>query len=816
MSKQWDSNLAQLLLQTLESIPHYRWEEHKKSFWSLTDLHIHNDIRFSDVGNDRFVVISLQAFNYAEQRLAEIEGIRGRFFSKRLHHALVRYVTNNGSDRYSVERILNERYAVSINIPDYEELTRYTTGEHSGRFTQFKDDELIELIPMLEEYPTGMLKTPGLKYIVRRLDGLPHPIYPEAAAAVAWPSAGYIEFMEGAFKGGDSDYIHRLILHEKAHFLWEHLFDKQLKQDWIKLGGWQKDQDEWFTTKQTEFVSAYAHDLNPNEDMAESISHYIVRPDKLRSRAPAKYEFIQNRIMHGTRYISRIREDLTFEVYNLYPDYIYPGQIIRVDIRVDGEPKEDKLVTVEIEIYGESNFDTAQSLYVRIFSGIANTFFDIRLSAIDAHGNHLPKGHIFRGQETVSKYAKQGYWAPENITLEDNNNQQRHQNKRTFGWQLYIDNPLEDLDPPKYVKDSMELSLSENFTDDGKRYQIITATWAVIEKSGIAHVCANLNDEFLETYSRDGSFDYGNYNPETGKVSVDFIMPDYMPSGRYELNRICMRDIAYNGINVFFTHEPDQDPSDNYRHLDETPKSIAIKTENPDLQSPILDLNKITIKAEPTIPEAPNGETIVDITFFVKDNISGYDIGGMYLRDPHGSMHHFWHYPPGRGEMYFTGDPTVYKSYQQQIILPVGSIPGTWGLAEMTLHDKARNVSKYDFTEIVRFEVGDVPAAPELTAELPQTTHLLPNYPNPFNPETWIPYQLAKPAEVSISIYATDGQLVRSLNLGHQSVGIYKSRSRAVYWDGRNGLGESVASGVYFYTLTAGKFNSTRKMLIRK
>ena len=76
------------------------------------------------------------------------------------------------------------------------------------------------------------------------------------------------------------DYIHRLILHEKAHFLWEHHFDEQLKQDWIKLGGWFEnpdDPDGWSTTKQVEFVSAYAHGINPNEDMAESISFYIVR-----------------------------------------------------------------------------------------------------------------------------------------------------------------------------------------------------------------------------------------------------------------------------------------------------------------------------------------------------------------------------------------------------------------------------------------------------------------------------------------------------------------------------------------------------------
>ena len=95
-------------------------------------------------------------------------------------------------------------------------------------------------------------------------------------------------------------------------------------------------------------------------------------------------------------------------------------------------------------------------------------------------------------------------------------------------------------------------------------------------------------------------------------------------------------------------------------------------------------------------------------------------------------------------------------------------------------------------------------------------TALLPNYPNPFNPETWIPYRLATPADVSIAIYTADGKLVRTLDLGNQPVGIYESRSRAAYWDGKNALGEPVASGVYFYTLTAGEFTATRKMLIRK
>ena len=99
---------------------------------------------------------------------------------------------------------------------------------------------------------------------------------------------------------------------------------------------------------------------------------------------------------------------------------------------------------------------------------------------------------------------------------------------------------------------------------------------------------------------------------------------------------------------------------------------------------------------------------------------------------------------------------------------------------------------------------------------VPKETALLPNYPNPFNPETWIPYHLAKDADVTLTIYAIDGQVVRRLALGHQPAGMYQNRSRAAYWDGKNAVGEPVASGVYFYTLTAGDFTATRKMLIRK
>ena len=137
----------------------------------------------------------------------------------------------------------------------------------------------------------------------------------------------------------------------------------------------------------------------------------------------------------------------------------------------------------------------------------------------------------------------------------------------------------------------------------------------------------------------------------------------------------------------------------------------------------------LPIEASPTHIEAPNGETQVDITFRVKDDISGYAHANMFLRDPQGNIFFFRHSDKEWDLLYFSRDPTVYETYHKTIILPVGSAPGVWGLAEMSVRDQANNQQRYDFTEIVR-------------------SQLLANYPNPFNPETWIPYQLSKSTDV--------------------------------------------------------------------
>lgn len=715
LGPEWSAGQAYRLFQTFKSVPQpmndfYAGDSTlQPTLWRLSQRHIQNDIAVEFQNGLRIVTIAEAALTYAEPLLAEIDGVRGRFFSKRLHHAVVRFVTQDGTDNYAIERILQERYGVSLDVPDYSKLTQATTAERAGRFTIFKAEELIALVTMLEEFPQGMHKTPGLKYLVRRLDGTPHPLYP-SAPAVAWPENGYIEFMESAFKGQNAGYIHRLILHEKAHFLWANLFDLRLKQDWIQLGGWYEspeDADGWATTKQTEFVSAYAHAKNPNEDMAESISFYVVNPDKLRSRAPAKYTFIQNRIMHGTRYISRIRPDLTFEVYNLYPDVVYPGRIIRVDIQVHGAPEEDKKIMVELELHREGEFDAAQAAPIRVFSD-KGTFFDLWVHPVSADGQRVHAGHTLRGWETLSRYAANGYWAPDAITLRDAQGNERHESQVDFGWKLYVNNPLADDEPPDYVKNSMRLSLSKA-SEAGRPLQILTVSWRIFEETGVSGVYAQLNDASTETYSRRAE-EWGEYHPETGAASVQLKVPDYLPSGSYTVPYIAMVDVALNARGVYFTN-PGHALRDEEVVIDEPPATIDIVTTRPDVIPPVLDVNRIRIHAEPTQPEEPNGETRVDIKFRVKDNISGYAATAMHLRDPQGVTHFFRHYGPDFYQVYFSGDPTVYHDYHQTIILPVGSIPGTWGLAEMTVRDKAENTLRVDFTETLRFEVDDATTA---------------------------------------------------------------------------------------------------------
>jgi hypothetical protein len=682
----WNLEHSYALLETMGTIPQ-KTRDHSSvtSKWILSNEHIDNDIRITKMESHIVVEISLDVFEHSTPKIAQIDDKMGKYFSQRLHHAMVWYVTDEGNDLDAIERILGERFGISTRVPNYKELTQYTTDESESSFQKFHPLELIEIINMFEEMPKGFHSIDGLDYIIRRADGTSHPSHP-SAPAVGWPSVnpGYIEFMESAFTV-DDDFLHRLIIHEKSHFLWGHLFSDGLKNDWIKLGGWYESSTAfgWSTKKTTEFVSAYSHLKNPDEDMAESISYFVIDPDKLKSRSLPKYEFVRDRIMEGNIYIPTVREDLTFEVFNLYPDYIYPGKIIRVDIFIDGDEHEDKHAKIEIELSGKTQFDGAKNAYLRLLSDIG-TYVDVTLFPIDGS-----LGHILKGEITISANAKSGLWKTNQIIVTDQTGNQRFEGQNDFGWKFFINNVNEDTTPPQYVKNSLKLTKRSEYESYQRLIQIVTASWRVFENQETKVCHATIDQEDLASYSIDA---YGVFDSKNVTCIVDFKITEYFRSGDYTIRQLRMSDEAgNNGITDFTKLAEDH--------------SIFVRTINPDVDYPRLDINNIRISAEPTNPIEPNGETNIKIVYYAKDDKSGLGPVSYILRDPQGIQHSFYHYHKNFHGLFFDGKPEELIRYDINLVLPEGSPPGKWALVQMNLADKANNAKSHEFTEIIHFEV---------------------------------------------------------------------------------------------------------------
>ena len=695
--KTWTQEYAYRLYETLKTIPYCVFEGYSK--FILTEDKIDDDINVEILGDSRIVTIGEDAFYYANPFLVNLDGIRGRFFSKRLHHALVNYATNFGEYEYQVNEILFRRFDCTMDVPDYKALTAGITDEDGACFQKFLPTERVAIINMLEELPEGFHKTPHLNYLIRRLNGHDHPLYP-GAAAVSWcVDNGYIEFMESAFGGNNQEFqTQRLILHEKTHFLWAFTIPDEIKKDWIKVGGWYQDPnagEEWSTTKDVEFVTAYAHGKNPNEDLAESVAYYVKNPDKLRSRAMEKYEFIRDRIMNGTRYISKIPDHLTFEVLNLNPDYDYPGKIKRLDVNVEGAPEEDKKVTVEIELNHIEGFDDgASSASVRLFSpgfmgyggGDLSQYVDLGMFVVD--GND----HLLRGEVIISKFCKTGYWTAGDIIINDYQGNQRFEGRNDCVWNLYLNNSMEDLESPQYESGSLQYTVSDSIIY-GHKVQNLNIRFKATDNVGVKSAMVRIAKESGYYYSSLGDV-YGIYDEKTQTVSVDYIITEFYPTEDYYVGYISLADSAGNYSSIYFSDSSDQ----------EKKKSIHIVTSNPDIEAPIIDLDRISIYAEPTHPDAPDGETKVTINYYAKDDKAGYDIGYYSLLDPQGIEHQEWHYIPGYHDLFFAGDPAVWRRYTIRCVLPQGSTPGIWGLASLTLCDKALNERTYNFVETLIFE----------------------------------------------------------------------------------------------------------------
>lgn len=699
--KEWTQEYAYRIIETLKTLP-IDYYGSKPAKFTLTSDHLTDDISINEMENGSEVKISEDVFYYANPFLVSLDGVRGKLFSKRLHHALTNFITDFGRKRDIVNTILFNRFGCSIDVDDYEGLT----GENAANFQNFHPTELVSIINMFEEMPEGFHKIPNLKYLIRRQDGHKNPYYPDAAA-VSWTvENGYIEFMETTFGGNNQDFeTLRLIIHEKAHFIWSSLLTEEIKNEWIEIGGWYQDVNSvygWSTTKDAEFVTQYAHSKNPDEDMAESIAFYLKDPELLMSRSVNKYDFIRDRIMHGVRYISTVPDYLSFEVFNLWPDYDYPGKIKRVAVNVIGNPEEDKRVVLEVELNHIDGYDDGAS-YARTritspkFYDDENTeysqYVDFWLMPVDNNP------HVLRGEGEISRFSKKGHWTPGDITLTDLQGNERYEGRNDCVVDIYVNNPLEDVIPPTYEEGSLEYELTDTIVE-GHECKNLKVTYKVWDNTGIIEPFARI---YAETDGFNGggtslTDQYGSYDENTGIVEVNFFIPDYFPSTYYYLPFIMFKDCARTEKHIWFSESPSHQPV----------KKIFIQTSNPDLNHPEVDLNRLYLYAEPTHPEAPDGETKVTINLYIRDDISGLGPMHYHFIDPQGIMHgNYWFYHRNFNTMFFEGDPTVWERYQIIHILPQGSAPGRWGLGQLMVSDKAGNEYTYNFVETLIFEPDD-------------------------------------------------------------------------------------------------------------
>lgn len=675
----WDDSTVTRFYELLTELPSviYSRNASVNSIWYLTDSYLSDDILFNKVDNYYIVYLSKAAVENATPRIATINNQSTTHYSKRLFNALIRFYTDNGYDSNACEAVLNNNFGCSFYPASYSALTSGITNEGDSSFMEFLPEEKVLILEYFEAMPKGMHYLDALKYIVRRTKGTVDPIYP-SAAAVTWTYADepYIEFMDDAFFTSFEDTT-RLLIHEKTHIYWTYYLSESLKDMWYEVGGWYLENNTWYTSKQTEFVSAYAHDHNPDEDFAETVAFYITDPYMLKSRSISKYNFIKDYIMNGTYFLTDYREDLSFEVFDSDPDYIYPGQVQSVDVTVYEDLYNDKVVDIDIYLYDSPATDKEGanwgSIRLEPENNYNNCYYDISVDPVDDEKLHL------KGSTVISKNSPSGYYYNTQLRFGDLNGNERYETNEDCLIQVYVDNPLEDKESPVLDINSLKLDLRDNIVNGERAGQYLYITFDYHENIKLSRVLVRLvNTDDMNSFV-DLDHNYSAFIDEIQeRITFTYFIPEIYSSGTYRVSMISLIDEAKN--------------LSRYQHWELINNEIEIVTSNEDRIAPMLDLNDIIIEATPVNAITSDGQTYVSIECTITDNSSGWAKGIIKFRDPNGNDHSYWLSLPE-----VLGD----DRYLFRVTLPVGSIPGVWNTVSIQLVDNAMNAKTYNFLEII-------------------------------------------------------------------------------------------------------------------
>ena len=323
---------------------------------------------------------------------------------------------------------------------------------------------------------------------------------------------------------------------------------------------------------------------------------------------------------------------------------------------------------------------------MRVYNRETGHFFDMHLRPINDEKT------ILSGTYHVSRFYKSGYYTTDQITLGDAVGNQRYEGHGSIGFRLYINNPLEDLIPPEFIEESFRVDINE-IEMEGHQVFEVSVSFEIIEDNiqmgASAHLFVNAIDANTYSYQQRGDYCF-----EEERIFIRFYFTQFYPNAYYDFGTLRIFDIGGNETMIHL-HMIEGFNDEHMFYLD---------TLTPDYEPPELDLNRIEVYSEPINPDAPNGETLLRIHYYARDNLSGLGTVTYAIRNPLGVVFGDYHYH-GNSFLFFIGDPTAWTKYTIEKILPAGSVPGTWGLLEISLSDKPGNKYVYNFSEIVTFQV---------------------------------------------------------------------------------------------------------------
>ena len=372
----WDESKILVLSQALDSIKYVnsgkiRLLIEDRRYKCGIDVYFDKGVKYASLSKDVFKYGSKR--NSYEKR---------NLLSKALEKALLCLLTDFGENKKRVELFLQDRFSIYLGSHNHFPLT----GQKIKSYKPFTPREriiflhtLMDLSPLIKVRPSWSL------YLLRRKKSFKTSHRSHATTAqshILSRHRGYIEFTDEAFVGPES-HSKTIFIHEIMHFFVENIWKQSVLKQWANVGSWYRDRsdiDQWSTKEEKAFVSPYAHEHNPTEDLVESIAHYVVYPSYLKSIAPTKYHFIKNRLMKRVQYLSKTPSFTSFimngsEKLNTFPERVKKIKVISssahlkdivlgIHLQSETGAKKCKANYVILKMYGQNK----TPLYLRFFS----------------------------------------------------------------------------------------------------------------------------------------------------------------------------------------------------------------------------------------------------------------------------------------------------------------------------------------------------------------------------------------------------------------------------------------------------------------